>query len=78
MNLCGIATACGYASAERVDALPALAAALQRLVAAGGAGPRLLEVWVRPGARADLGRPTSSPHDNMRAFMHTLAASSRL
>jgi len=32
-------------------------------------GPGLLEVKVDIGARADLGRPTSSPEANKKAFM---------
>lgn len=35
-------------------------------------GPALLEVRVRAGARADLGRPKSSPAENKRAFMEGL------
>lgn len=35
-------------------------------------GPALLEVRVRAGARADLGRPKSSPVENKRAFMEGL------
>ena len=35
-------------------------------------GPGLLEIRVRPGARDDLGRPTSSPVENKEAFMEFL------
>jgi len=37
------------------------------------AGPVLLEVKIRKGAREDLGRPTSSPIDNKLAFMQHAA-----
>ncbi|MFC1743192.1 phosphonopyruvate decarboxylase [Candidatus Riflebacteria bacterium] len=36
-------------------------------------GPVFLEVKVRPGSRADLGRPTLSPLENKRDFMNFLA-----
>ena len=32
-------------------------------------GPGLLEIRVRPGARSNLGRPTSSPLENKEQFM---------
>lgn len=32
-------------------------------------GPSLLEIMIKPGARKDLGRPTSSTFDNKEKFM---------
>jgi phosphonopyruvate decarboxylase len=37
-------------------------------------GPGLLEIRVRPGARKDLGRPTTTPIQNKDAFMEFLKA----
>jgi phosphonopyruvate decarboxylase len=37
-------------------------------------GPRFVEVRVAPGARKDLGRPTTSPADNKRVFMEMLGS----
>ena len=34
-----------------------------------GAGPSFLEIKIRPGSRADLGRPTIKPVDNKKDFM---------
>jgi len=69
IDLPAVARACGYARAERVDS----PVALERAIADRGAGPALIEVRVHRGARADLGRPTSSPQDNKRSFMQRLA-----
>jgi phosphonopyruvate decarboxylase len=35
----------------------------------GVGGPALLEVRIAPGARADLGRPTTTPLENKIDFM---------
>ena len=65
-----IALACGYTSAEAAKTREEVAAAVARLREARG--PALLEVRVRKGARPDLGRPTTSPAENKRAFMKAL------
>jgi phosphonopyruvate decarboxylase len=70
VDLCGVARSMGYASVSSVSTAAALTAALPAFLSAEG--PGFLEVRVRKGARADLGRPTSSPIDNKRAFMHAL------
>jgi phosphonopyruvate decarboxylase len=36
-------------------------------------GPALLEIRVRKGARADLGRPKNSPKENKKSFMEALS-----
>jgi phosphonopyruvate decarboxylase len=38
-------------------------------------GPAFLEVWVRIGNRADLGRPTRSPEVNKQKFAAALQSS---
>jgi phosphonopyruvate decarboxylase len=67
IDFCQIATACGYRSAHRVSSEEALASALPAFFESGG--PVLLEVRVKVGARADLGRPTMTPQELKVAFM---------
>lgn len=67
-DLCGIARACGYLRVERAESAEELRTAL----AGALDGPVFLEVRVHPGARRDLGRPTSSPRENKEAFIRTL------
>lgn len=70
VDFCGIARACGYAAAESVSSLDAIASAVSRM--RNTSGPCLLEIVVRKGARKDLGRPTTSPRKNMEDFMRAL------
>ena len=62
-----VAKACGYATAQRVDSLDAIRAALG--VIDWQAGPHFLEVRVARGARKDLGRPTRTPVENKQDLM---------
>ena len=62
-----IARACGYRQVLRADTEAELRAALPVLVESEG--PVLLEVRVRKGARADLGRPTMTPRELKERFM---------
>lgn len=66
-----IAKACGYRLAERASTAKEIAAALQNLK--DSEGPHFVELRAMPGARADLGRPTTSTHANKDAFMQMLA-----
>ncbi len=65
-----IATACGYATARRVITKKEL----QNAMAAARAtdGVTFIEVQVRPGNRADIARPTSTPAQNKIAMMKFL------
>ena len=63
----GIATACGYAAYALATTQEELATAWSQLQAASG--PRLLEVRITTGSRDNLGRPTSTPVENKKAFM---------
>ncbi|HSJ72581.1 MAG TPA: phosphonopyruvate decarboxylase [Acidimicrobiia bacterium] len=67
VSLTELAKATGYASARSASTPEALGDA----IAAMGSqpGPSLLEVLVAPGARTDLGRPTSTPRENKAAMM---------
>ncbi len=69
----GVAKAVGYRQTYSVKAPEELQEALEK---AGKAdGPTLIEVKCAIGAREDLGRPTTTPEENKRAFMDTLGAS---
>jgi phosphonopyruvate decarboxylase len=68
VDLTAIARACGYKRVYRADTLPALRQALGER----RDGLTFIEVRVRRGARADLGRPESSPLENKAAFMETM------
>jgi phosphonopyruvate decarboxylase len=70
IDLTGIARASGYADAVRVDDGGALHDRIGE--ALSGDGPAFIEARIHPGARPDLGRPTSSPADNKRAFVARL------
>jgi phosphonopyruvate decarboxylase len=70
LDLPAIARAAGYRSATTVDSLDAIAPAI---AAMRGQGPSLLEIAIKPGNRADIGRPTTSPSDARSAFMAALA-----
>jgi len=66
-----IVKACGFTAAWRVEQHAELAGKVDQLRATSG--PALLEVLVRKGARAELGRPKSSPIENKTAFTEFLA-----
>jgi len=65
-----IARACGYTSASSVSDADDMVKALEEL--RGKDGPAFLEIKAKPGARANLGRPTTSTHQNKQAFMEML------
>eukprot|EP00435_Cladocopium_sp_Y103_P070082 s627_g34.t1 len=58
----GIARACGYQEAMRARSSEEVKNSLRKLKETPG--PCFLEVQALPGARADLGRPTTSTHQN--------------
>jgi len=74
IDLAGVAHACGYrevlvtAEAQEID--QAFATLLKNK------GPSLLEIRINKGARAELGRPKSSPAENRDAFMMQLGVKS--
>lgn len=65
-----IAEACGYRRVLRAVTAAEISAGVAECLATDG--PVLLEICVNQGARADLGRPTTSTHDNKREFMRNL------
>ena len=70
LDLSAIACACGYPAAVSVDT----AEELDKALAEAKAGHELafIEVKCALGAREDLGRPTTTPVENKRAFMEFL------
>ena len=57
----------GYAEVMVADSKETLASHISYLLTKPG--PNFLEVKVKPGSRADLGRPTESPQKNKSGFM---------
>ena len=71
IDFLAIAKACGYKKVLRADTRKELAEGLKELKVS--AGPSLLEVRIRSGARSDLGRPQTTPVDNKNEFMKFLS-----
>lgn len=69
IDLPAIARACGYTWCGRVSDAGALGGALDELRAGAFTGPTFLEVRVRPGSPAGLGRPDRPPVENRDCFM---------
>ena len=67
VDLAATARAVGYRYAASVSSLDELAEQVSALRASGG--PALLELRVRPGNRAGIGRPTRTPAQSKQAFM---------
>jgi phosphonopyruvate decarboxylase len=65
-----LAKASGYAICKSASSIPKLQTALNEIKTT--CGPSFLEIFVRPGARSDLGRPTSTPAENRDALMSNL------
>ena len=70
IDLVQIAKACGYERAERAADLETLDETLKAAKAANELC--FIEVSCAIGARADLGRPTTTPGENKKAFMEGL------
>lgn len=71
VDLPTIARACGYRRVETAEDATQLRNILRSID--GESGTVFLEIKVRRGARANLGRPTTTPVENKRAFMDFLA-----
>ncbi len=74
LDLPALARACGYPGALSVDTPEGLDGALEAAKAARQL--TFLEVKCALGARADLGRPTTTPRENKAAFMAALEGKS--
>ncbi len=65
-----IAKACGYTNAVQVTTMEEIKNSLTQLQQQDG--PVLLEINIKSGARANLGRPTRTPIENKNDFMQFL------
>ena len=70
VDLCAIAKACGYPGAVSADSPEILDQALEAAKASNQLS--FIEVKCALGARADLGRPATTPQQNKAAFMSNL------
>ncbi len=70
INFPDIAAACGYRNTMRAVSREKLDEALRE--ALKSKGPSMIEVYVSRGARADLGRPGTSPAENKKELMRLL------
>jgi phosphonopyruvate decarboxylase len=72
LNFGSISIACGYASYSFAATEHELIAAMKNTDELPG--PHFLELGLAPGSRADLGRPTTTPRQNLDQFMVQLKA----
>jgi phosphonopyruvate decarboxylase len=70
VDVAAAARAAGYRYASSTGDLASIGSAIAALREQGG--PSLLEIKVRPGNRAGIGRPTRTPEESKRAFMQAL------
>ena len=70
ISLTEIAKASGYKSSVSVSQLELIRNELEK--SKNSSGPHFLEIKIKKGARTDLGRPTSSPNENLGQLMQFL------
>ena len=75
LRLSALAEAAGYRKVLRAEDEDSLRAALTE--AKAEKGPILIEICCACGARADLGRPTTTPAENREALMQFITKSSQ-
>ena len=66
----GIAAACGYRTTRSLSTQQEIVDTFSSLTSF--AGPVLIEIHCKKGARADLGRPTTTPLENKKTFVKHL------
>ena len=67
-----VAMACGYRTAMQAISAEDIIEKMEQFI--GANGPALLEIKVARGARADLGRPKTTPKENKTGFMEFLSS----
>ena len=72
LNICSLAFASGYHKVYKASAESDLSGKLAALLSDSRPGPALIEIMCACGARADLGRPASTPLENRNALMSEL------
>jgi phosphonopyruvate decarboxylase len=70
IDIPGLVKSNGYNDVHSVQSKNQLIALFDKFIQSEG--PSFLEIYVRPGSREDLGRPTIKPVDNKKAFMNFL------
>ncbi|MDP8207854.1 MAG: phosphonopyruvate decarboxylase [Candidatus Electryonea clarkiae] len=70
VSFCEIASGCGYKETWSVETYDELHKIMPKLKSCEG--PVLLEIKVKNGSRADLGRPSIGPRENKERFMEHL------
>lgn len=70
IDLLKIAEGCGYKNVLRAKTEGEIKKGIEKLKSSEG--PCFLEIRVKKGARKDLGRPTTTPLENKKAFMQFL------
>ena len=65
-----ISRSCGYTYYAKADSITSIKSAWKQI--SNNSGPCMLEIMVRIGSRDNLGRPTTSPEENKKAFMEFL------
>ena len=72
LDITAMARAAGYTWCASVASESEVSEKFKELLAHSD-GPGLLEIKTQPGARSDLGRPTTTPQENKAAFMDFLS-----
>jgi phosphonopyruvate decarboxylase len=72
ISLPGVATSSGYRSVTSINRLELIGSTVEKLK--DSLGPHFLEIKIKTGARSNLGRPTSSPRENLGHLMQYLEA----
>ena len=72
VGLTEIARSSGYKTAASINKLELIKGVLVKLKCTSG--PHFLEIKIKTGARANLGRPTSSPRENLGHLMRFLGS----
>ncbi len=73
VDFCAMAAASGYRRVFSAKDAQEFSGVLASLDGVAGDGPVFIEVKASIGARADLGRPTTTPQENRDAFMRHVA-----
>lgn len=70
INFCDIAKACGYKTISSISNEKDINQTM--LKTNTDDGPHFIEIKIKPGNRSNIGRPTTSPEDNKKAFVEHL------
>jgi len=74
VDLSAVARGCQYPHVFRAHTATDLSSCLREIVKLEQTGPVFLEIRLAQGSRANLGRPTTTPEENKKAFMQFLGS----